>query len=230
MCEPVTIASLGVMAAGGALSARGQYLQAKGEENAARANQQLANLAAGDALARGIREAGQVRMGASQMIGEQQVAAGASGVDPSSAAGLAATSRAFSELDAMTLVNNAMREAWGHQVEGQQFAAEAKAASQRKWMGPAATILGTAGQMGGMAYNAWGQPQYQGGASATAGGAAAAGLAAAPLNLTQDPLGGFDKLKGYWPEPRPPSRPLPPYLRGHGVAAIGSRVRFRGGR
>lgn len=158
MCEPITIASLGVMAAGGAVSAIGQHQQASAEQQAAKANQQLANLSAGDSLLRGLRESGQARMAGSQVIGEQQALAGASGVDPSSVAGLAATSRAFSELDAQTLVNNAMREAWGHQVEGQQFGAEAKAAGQRKWMGPFATILGTAGQMGTAAYGAWGKP------------------------------------------------------------------------
>lgn len=161
MCEPVTIASLSAMAVGGGLQAWGQYRQASAEQQAARANQRLANIAAGDALLRGQLAAGQARMEGSQIVGEQAVAAGASGVDPGSAAGLHASSRAYAEADAQTLVNNAMREAWGYQVESRQHGAEARAAGQRKWMGPLATILGGAGQAAGQAYQAWGRPGYQ---------------------------------------------------------------------
>lgn len=99
-------------------------------ERAAQAlhNERLARLAAADALARGRLEAGQVRTEASRLISRQRVALAAAGVDPGvgTALDVMADTRLMSELDALTVTNNAAREAWGYEMEAQGIRRQAE--------------------------------------------------------------------------------------------------------
>ena len=69
-----------------------------------------------DALQQGASQAGRVQLQAGQLEGQQRVAYALSGVDASSGSAAATinSSRLFSELDAATARNNAMRAAMGH--------------------------------------------------------------------------------------------------------------------
>lgn len=79
-------------------------------------------------LERGAMAAGRQRMAGTQLAGQQRLAYAMGGID--SASGTAAqtmrSSAAFSELDAETLRNNAIREAFGHQESARRYAASAK--------------------------------------------------------------------------------------------------------
>lgn len=150
MCEPATLAAIGlittgVSTAGGVI---GSIQEGQDAEFQAQKNKLLAQRAGADALARGNRESAVSKMQGSQAIGEQQVAFGASGVDGSvgTPAALAATTRAVSDLDADTIRANAAREAWGYKVQADQYSEEARVAASRGRSKAAGTLLGGAGQ------------------------------------------------------------------------------------
>lgn len=147
-------APVGAQIIGGFLQGSAQQEEGLRQEIALRQQARLAELAAADALIRGQREAGQSRMQGSQIIGEQQVAAAASGVEASSGtpAALAAQTRAFAALDAETARVNAAREAWGLRTNAKQLRSEASAARARGTSAAIATGIGTAGQIGGSVY------------------------------------------------------------------------------
>ena len=76
-----------------------------------------------DSLARGAIAAGQARMRGTLLGAKQRVAYAASGVDASTgtAAGVVASTGIYSELDARTLSNNALRESLGHKEVGRKY-------------------------------------------------------------------------------------------------------------
>jgi len=78
----------------------------------------LSQLQERDAQNAGAAAAGRIRMGASQLAGQQRLAFAAGNIDSTSgtAANVMASSRLFAELDAETAVNNARREALGHRM------------------------------------------------------------------------------------------------------------------
>jgi hypothetical protein len=142
----------GAILAGGAAQAFGQDQQLAGEAKTARENAYLARLAASDVERRAGQDAGRARTAGTQVIAEQRAAFGASGVDGSSGSPLAlmADSRLMSELDALTIRNNAAREAWGLRTQARQLATRARQINDSR--GPAA--LGTLLGAGGSAYAA----------------------------------------------------------------------------
>lgn len=93
---------------------RGNY-----EASLHRINAQLAEEQAADAIARGHEAEGRHRRGARQMAGAQRARLAAQGiaVDSGSALDIQAETHALSELDALTIRNNAKREAWGFRVD-----------------------------------------------------------------------------------------------------------------
>lgn len=80
------------------------------------------------ALQRGTLAAGRQRMAGSALAGQQRVAYAMGSVDATSgtAAQTMRSSAAFNELDAQTLANNAVREAFGHQESARRYAAASK--------------------------------------------------------------------------------------------------------
>lgn len=84
----------------------------------AEVNQRIAEMQEQAALQRGRILAGQRRKMAKQLVGKQRVAAAVSGLslETGSAAELQTETMALSEIDEMTIRNNAAREAFGHRV------------------------------------------------------------------------------------------------------------------
>jgi len=133
MCEPVTISLLAATAISGGVAAYGAHQegvaakqQADYQAAVAKNNSILAQRAADDARARGGIEASQQRLKTLQLIGSQRASAAARGVlvDSGSAAYQIADTAAMGELDALTIRNNAEREALGFEAQGANFQGE----------------------------------------------------------------------------------------------------------
>lgn len=94
--------------------AEGAYQAAVYRQNASIADQQGA-----DALLRGTETERRFRQGTKQEIGASRAALAAQGVDVNtgSALDVQASEAAIGELDALTIRNNAAREAWGFQID-----------------------------------------------------------------------------------------------------------------
>lgn len=161
---------IALTAANGINSAVGSYRQASAVQKAGRAeanaltfNAQAADQQATDALARG-REAGmRVERDVRRLGGAQRAALAGQGLDPFSGSGadVQAESQALGAFDRLTIENNARREAYGYQVQAQDFrnratAARKGAAGQASALRQQAfgTLLTTGAQIGNMAYNA----------------------------------------------------------------------------
>lgn len=82
-------------------------------------NAQVADLQAGDAVARGAEEEQRFRAGVRGLVGAQRAAFAASNVDVGfgSALDVQADTAMLGELDALQIRTNAAREAWGYQVQ-----------------------------------------------------------------------------------------------------------------
>ena len=80
------------------------------------------------ALQRGAMAAGRQRMAGSALLGQQRLAYAMGSVDSTSgtAAQTQRSSAIFNELDAQTLQNNAVREAFGHKESARRYAAASK--------------------------------------------------------------------------------------------------------
>lgn len=117
------------------------------EQRQTQRNLQLALDAAADSLQRGYADAGQARRAGAMVAAKQKVAYANSGVsaDVGTAANVQASTEALAELDAMTLENNAAREAFGYRVHGMDFQTQAGINASRRGREIAGTILGTAG-------------------------------------------------------------------------------------
>lgn len=138
---------------------QGKYLDKVSKQNAAMSNQ-----AADDALVRGNIDADQVRQQTRQVIGTQRAGFAANGIDVNtgSAGVLQDDAAQFGELDALTVLNNAAREAYGYRVQAMDQRQQGKLAKWQGKMDAIGSILGGATKAVGL---------MAGGA----GGAAAAG-------------------------------------------------------
>jgi hypothetical protein len=153
MCEPTTIAiaSLALTAVGTGASFLGQMNQqaAAGAQQSylaqqARQRQMIADQQANDAKQRGEVNVQRQRDITAQRIGTQRAALAAQGTDlegsPTDILGDTARS---GEFDALTLRNNAAREAYGYQVQGAGFGADAamRESFQPSYLGAGASLL-----------------------------------------------------------------------------------------
>ncbi len=154
MCDPIVAGSIGLGLAGSGLQAKGQYDQGVEAERAARINAARLRAQAADVQQIANTEAGQTRTEATKIIGEQNVAFSASGVDASvgSPAALAAYSRAQAELDAQKIKNNAAREAWGIRAQAAEVARQGKSARKAANNAAIGSILGGLSSAAGGAY------------------------------------------------------------------------------
>lgn len=110
---------------GAAASSQGRY-----EAAGLRWNARMAELNAGDAIARGQLEAVKVGRSARRLQGSQRAAFAAQGVDVStgSAADIVAETGQLAQEDIRTITNNAWREAFGFKAEALQLEAKARMA------------------------------------------------------------------------------------------------------
>lgn len=106
----------------GAISAKGAY-----DQQIAESNSRLASMQAEEATARGDKAASQALKQGRQLRGAQRAAAAASGVDigTGSALALQQETTGLSQLDALTIKNNAAREAHGYQVQAVNYTSQA---------------------------------------------------------------------------------------------------------
>jgi len=130
----LTAIAIGTMVAGAALRAKAAHDEGKAAERAGQAQQtvaesaaaltdynaQVADLKAKDALERGAEEESRFRASVRDMVGKQRTGFAGANIDVGfgSAADVQADTAYLGELDARTIRVNAMREAWGFQVEG----------------------------------------------------------------------------------------------------------------
>lgn len=129
--------------AAGSVSA-GRYAKEVGEYNAA-----VADLHANDALVRGNEAVRRHRAGVRQLIGAQRATMAAQGQDleDGSAADVQADAAYLGELDAITISNNAAREAWGYRVAGQNERVKGQIGYAEGMNRAVGTVLGTAGNL-----------------------------------------------------------------------------------
>lgn len=153
--------AIGLQAAGLAFSAFSSYNQAEGQKEAAnyqasvaRNNAQIAEWQAQDASKRGEEEETRQRMRTAQLKGSQRAGLAANGIDISegSAAQIQADTDWMGEQDALTIRDNAKRNAWGWRSQGQQSTADAnmykaKADSISPMLAGAGSLLGNSGAL-----------------------------------------------------------------------------------
>lgn len=117
----------------------GKYLSKVAKQNAAVSDQ-----AAEDATQRGAIAADEQRKTTQQVIGKQRAGFAANGIDVNTGtAGIVQNdSAALGELDALTLMNNAAREAYGYKVQAVDQRQQGKLAKYQGKMEAIGSILG----------------------------------------------------------------------------------------
>jgi len=138
MCDPAT-ALAGASLAAGALSAVNQYQSGRQAAAVASANAESAEAQAQDSINRGNAAADEARRRNRQELGTQIATAAATG----SSLDIFGDTSQFGELDALTTVNNAQREAYGYEVQASNYKAQASAAKQQGNVGAFSTLLTT---------------------------------------------------------------------------------------
>lgn len=138
MCEAVSafMAAYGSQIAAGAAVASAAYTgyasqqQGKYQEKVAENNAKSAEYAAEDARARGAVAEQQQRNRTRAFLGQQKAAMAANGIDISTGTGnlLLADSAGLGEFDALTVRNNALKQAYGMNVQSENLLSEGRAA------------------------------------------------------------------------------------------------------
>lgn len=163
MCDPITILAIGSLAVGlvsGGLTAMGQVqagnaaeAQANFQSDVARNNAITLAAASRDAYDRGDILEENLRLRAEDLKGRQRAAFASNGfaLGAGSALTVLEDTAELTELDALTIRNNAEREAMGLQTQSNQFLAQSAlyssvgaSAKQAGRIGAFSTVLGTA--------------------------------------------------------------------------------------
>lgn len=139
------------------LGAVSSYQQGKYLDKVSKVNAGISNRSAQDALQRGEIESDEQRQQTGQLIGAQRAGFAGNGIDVNSgsAGQVQNDSAALGELDALTLANNAAREAYGYRVQAQDQRQQGKLAKYQGKMNAVGSILGgiekaySAGMLGG---------------------------------------------------------------------------------
>lgn len=170
MCLPVGalgLFSIGSTILGSVFQFAQQRAQAKAVEQQAayqaailRNNQLIAEQAAQDAERRGQLAAQQKRLETGQLIGTQQAVLASNGVviNQGSALSITSDTARFGELDALTIVNNAQREAFGLRAKAVNFGADAslvQASGQNQARAARSSAFGTLLTGAGTVANKW---------------------------------------------------------------------------
>lgn len=132
MCDPTTIAVLAVVSAGaqayqGFASAQGIEAESNANAAIARSNAEYSRVAAQDANQRGANDAAAIRQNVRSANAQLNAEAGGAGLvsNTGSLLDFFGQNRQMGELDALTSVNNAEREAYGYKVQAAQGDANA---------------------------------------------------------------------------------------------------------
>lgn len=137
---------------GGGIDAAGKIAGGKQDAATAETNRRLAEAQAGDALLRGTIEESRYRRQIAQIIGGQKAAFGSRNVTQSGTAlDILADTAMVGEEDALTIRNNAAREAWGYRNQANE-ASRWGANQKTNAFGAAGGTLLTSGSQ---AYGQW---------------------------------------------------------------------------
>lgn len=142
MCSPAVLGpiSTGLQIAGAVSGAFGAAEQSKATQRAYdyqaavnRNNAQVAEWQASDAITRGQRAEQTQRLKAAQLKGTQRAALAARGVaiDSGSPLAILQDTDYMGEVDALTIRDNAEREAWGYRTQARNYANDASMLSAR---------------------------------------------------------------------------------------------------
>lgn len=139
---PVAISLVGGMMGAQNAKQQGAFQAAMAEQNAG-----YKEAAAQDAEKRGAVDADRYRRQVGQLIGSQRTGFAANGVDVNSgtAAEIQDDTAAFGEFDALTIANNAAREAWGYRVGAQNDLMNGRMAQSNARSAATGSILGGVG-------------------------------------------------------------------------------------
>lgn len=134
MCDPLTltVAATAVSAIGTGASSIAAAQQARYQAEVADRNARIENDAARDALERGRIEDKKLQERTAQLMGEQNAALAANGIDIAfgSAANVRGDAAVIGQQDAATLRENSMRETRGFEINAANYRASAQASRQ----------------------------------------------------------------------------------------------------
>lgn len=183
MCFAALI-PLAIGVAGGLLQGQQAQAQAASQASALDRNAQFLSNAAADARKRGAYEADWQRVQTQSLIGSQRAAQAANGglVDQDTNAIITQDTAQLGELDALTIANNAAREAYGYEVEASD--ARLTASNLRKQGKRAMTSSLLGGALSG-ASSAFGGGMFGGASSGLGAGTTAALSSTSRLNNNQ---------------------------------------------
>lgn len=156
MCDPILIFT-GAAVGGAVLSGVQQDKQNEALEYNAQINEKnaaIADLQSKDAINRGAITEYQIRRDTKRFIGDQRVAAAASGVDVNSGSAVdaQADTAGLGELDAITARRNAQMEAWDLKNQANNLRAEAKLNRKGKaspYLAAGSSLLGSTANLAG---------------------------------------------------------------------------------
>lgn len=142
-------AGIAMMASGAASKAYGQISAGNAANDLMGFNADVAEWQAQDALTRGRVNAKRMRQQTERTIGSQRAALAGQGVDVNkgSALDVVADAAYLGELDALTIRNNAAKEAWGYRTQAMGYRYQGKMAQREGQFGAFQTIVGAGGSM-----------------------------------------------------------------------------------
>lgn len=151
MCEPLTIAAIGLSAASTAMSVKAARDQGKVAAAVGRNNATMAEYAAQDAQRRGEEEAAAIQRKGAALKSSQRVSLAAKGLDIGygTAADLQDQTDFFTQSDVATTRYNAKREAWSMRAQGQQALAMGEAERRNANLQATASLLEGASSVAG---------------------------------------------------------------------------------
>lgn len=140
---------LAIYGASTAIQATGQIKAGNAAKRIGEFNARVAEAQAEDALERGALDEQRFRQGVRVLIGSQRVGFAGQNVDvgSGSAVDVQADAAFLGELDALTIRNNAAREAWGFRVQAENARMGGSAAAMASRWGAASTIVGAGGSL-----------------------------------------------------------------------------------
>jgi hypothetical protein len=152
MCAVAAI-PFALIAAQGVMGAQASKQAGAAQASADLQNAAYSDAAANDAIKRGAVEEDQQRLATTSAIGTQRAGFAANGIDVNSgtAANIQDDTAQLGEFDALTIRNNAAREAWGYKAQSDTYRQSAKTAVQSAKNNMFGSLLG-AGAQGASTY------------------------------------------------------------------------------
>lgn len=137
------MAAMGSAGIGILFGAFATYEAGRARKKMFRYNARVGEYQAQDAIARGVVAADRRREETQQIIGGMRARGGHSGVDVNEGSMLEVQANAayLGELDAVTITNNAAREAWGYKVAAQNASNAGRYAGMEGTMGATQTVI-----------------------------------------------------------------------------------------